>query len=107
MITTHVLDTGHGKPAVGIPVHLELQSFGEEWKEVGNGVTDADGRLPALVPPGANLVAGVYRLIFDVETYNSGFYPRIVVEFRVNDPSEHYHVPLLLGPFGYTTYRGS
>jgi 5-hydroxyisourate hydrolase len=106
-ITTHVLDTTRGRPAAGIPVTLEFQASAEEWKKVGQGTTDTDGRIKTLVDPAAELTPGVYRLTFNVESYQRAFYPRVVVEFRVENPKEHYHIPLLLGAFGYTTYRGS
>ena len=103
MITTHVLDTSEGRPASGVPVVLE-----HEGKEIGRGATDADGRLKVGEPP----ARGEYRLTFDTKTYfasrkKEGFYPRVTVTFAVADPNQHYHVPLLLSPFGYSTYRGS
>jgi 5-hydroxyisourate hydrolase len=106
-ISTHVLDTSLGKPAQGIRVELE---YGGAM--VGSGVTDADGRVPDLVPKSATLEEGDYRLTFFVGDYfaNGGrqsFYSQIVVNFRITANSEHYHVPLLLSPFGYSTYRGS
>src|SRR5262245_27415715 len=107
MITTHVLDTTSGRPAAGIPVTLDLQVSGSEWKQVGRKATDSDGRIRSFMDSGTRLIKGIYRLTFDVESYQPGFYPHVVVVFRVDDPSEHYHVPLLLGQFGYTTYRGS
>jgi 5-hydroxyisourate hydrolase len=106
-ITTHVLDTTRGRPAAGIPVTLDVQVSDQEWNQLGKAVTDADGRIRNLLGAGARLVPGVYRLTFDVESYQPAFYPHVVVVFRVEDPSEHYHVPLLLSKFGYTTYRGS
>ena len=111
-ITTHVLDTSRGRPAAGVPVELELRDGSGAWRRIGHGATDADGRLRTLMPGGEALLAGVYRLTFDVEKYFAGvgataFYPRVVVEFTVLEGETHYHVPLLLSPFGYTTYRGS
>jgi 5-hydroxyisourate hydrolase len=109
-ITTHVLDVARGRPASGMTVVLERQSGAEAWAEVGRGVTDGDGRIPPLAalpsPP------GVYRLTFDTGAYfraqrTSGFYPKVAVVFEVGEGEEHHHVPLLLSPFGYTTYRGS
>lgn len=104
-ISTHVLDTAAGSPAPGLSVRLERGS-GEAWDVVGEGVTDGDGRLGDL---GSELVAGTYRLRFDTGAYHEGrgFYPEVVVTFEVADPSQHHHVPLLLSPFGYSTYRGS
>ncbi|MEO1366953.1 MAG: hydroxyisourate hydrolase [Acidobacteriota bacterium] len=105
-ITTHILDTARGAPAAGVDVTL----FGAAG-ELGRGTTDADGRVGDLLAPGT-LEAGVYRLHFAVAAYlesrgESGFYPGVDVHFRVDDPGQHYHVPLLLSPFGYSTYRGS
>lgn len=111
-ITTHVLDTARGCPASGLSVVLEVQSAGREWEVLGKGTTDADGRVQQLLPEGATLVAGTYRLTFDTQSYFSsqrqlGFYPQVMVAFAVRDTTQHYHVPLLLSPFGYSTYRGS
>jgi 5-hydroxyisourate hydrolase len=103
-LSTHVLDTSVGRPAGDVPVRL--QARGEDgWQEVLDGRTDADGRLTGW---GVD-AAGVYRLVFDTAAYlgPDAFYPRVTVVFRVTDPAEHYHVPLLLSPFGYSTYRGS
>lgn len=110
-ITTHVLDTSKGRPAAGVPVELETRDGGT-WRHIGRGVTDADGRLRTLMPSEAPLVSGVYRLVFDTAHYfhaanETAFYPRVVVEFNIVDGQQHYHVPLLLNPFGYTTYRGT
>jgi 5-hydroxyisourate hydrolase len=107
MITTHVLDTTRGRPAAGIPVTLDFEASPHEWKRLGKDVTDADGRARNLTAADADLTKGVYRLTFDVESYQQGFYPQVILVFRVDDPTEHYHVPLLLSRFGYTTYRGS
>jgi 5-hydroxyisourate hydrolase len=110
MITTHVLDTAQGRPAAGIRVVLEAED-GDGWAPVGGGVTDADGRVPGLVAEGA-LRAGVHRLTFatgawfDAEGIE-GFYPVVTVVCLIEDPQAHYHVPLLLSPYGYSTYRGS
>src|SRR5438128_2382070 len=82
------------------------------WKLVGKGTTNSDGRISDLVPKEATLNAGVYRLIFDTAKYfaarnTDAFYPQVTIVFKIHDPAEHYHVPLLLNPFGYSTYRGS
>ena len=111
-ITTHVLDTARGRPAAGLPVTLEIQLADGGWKLLGHGPTDADGRQRNLLPEGAPLVRGVYRLLFETAAYFTangleGFYPRVTVVFEVRDPAQHYHVPLLLSPHGYSTYRGS
>ena len=106
-ITTHVLDTARGLPAAGIGVTLEAES-GAGWRTVGTGVTDADGRARNLLPEGEALAAGVYRLTFDTHAYQpDGLYPAVSVTFRVREPQRHHHIPLLLSPNGYTTYRGS
>ncbi len=111
-ITTHVLDTAKGRPASGIPVVLEIRSADQQWKALGKGKTDSDGRVKDLLPGGAKLEAGVYRLTFDVARYFraqnvENFHPEISILFAVRDTAQHYHVPLLLSPYAYTTYRGS
>lgn len=110
-ITTHVLDTALGRPAGGVPVTLERQDEAG-WAVIGQGATDLDGRLRDLLPPDHTLIPGVYRLAFTVGVYFlarnlPGFYPEVSVVFIVHDATEHYHVPLLLSPYGYSTYRGS
>lgn len=112
MITTHVLDTSRGRPAADVRVTLEQGSTSADWRVIGRGVTDADGRLRTLTPESGSLAPGVYRLVFQTDAYFAAqgvraFYPHIVVSFEVADGTAHYHVPLLLSPFGYTTYRGS
>lgn len=110
-ITTHVLDTSRGRPASGI--HVELESHdGHAWQRVGQGVTDSEGRLRSLAPEDVPLAGGVYRLTFDTAAYfgaqnTAAFYPRVLIEFTVAEGESHYHVPLLLSPFGYSTYRGT
>ncbi|HVR40435.1 MAG TPA: hydroxyisourate hydrolase [Thermoanaerobaculia bacterium] len=104
-ITTHILDIARGRPAAGIAVTLEIRD-GVAWKTIGGGTTDADGRCRTLTP--SNIAPGTYRITFDVATYNTdGFFPHVAIEFHVRDAAQHYHVPLLLSPFGYSTYRGS
>ncbi len=110
-ITTHVLDTSLGKPASGVPVVLEVEEIGTGWKQVARGATDEDGRLRDLLGDAA-LVEGTYRLTFDTHTYFAdrkvtSLYPQVAVVFSVRDAAEHHHIPLLLSPFGYSTYRGS
>lgn len=110
-ITTHVLDTSAGRPAAGVPVTLERQTTRTEWKQLARGSTDADGRLSNLLAPG-HLAKGTYRLTFDTGAYfrrhrMHTFYPRVTVVFAVRDGKQHYHIPLLLSPYGYSTYRGS
>jgi 5-hydroxyisourate hydrolase len=102
-VTTHVLDTSRGRPAAGIPVLLE-RALDSGWREVGRGTTDGDGRVSDLLA--ARPDDGRYRLTFDTGAY-SHFYPEVTVTFVVGGGEEHYHVPLLLSPFGYSTYRGS
>ena len=111
-ITTHVLDTSLGKPASGVAVVLEIHAGTERWKELGRGVTDLNGRIAAFNPPLVGLERQVYRLRFSTGAYFAArhvrtFYPEIPVVVEIEDPSQHYHVPLLLSPFGYSTYRGS
>lgn len=111
MITTHVLDTARGIPAVGVSVVLEMRQQGE-WHPIGRGTTDAGGRLTTLTRD-RPLQSGTYRLTFDVATYHreqglgTVFFADVQVAFTVHDPGAHYHVPLLLSPFGYSTYRGT
>ena len=110
-ITTHVLDTARGRPAAGVPVTLEVEAAGG-WILLGKGTTNADGRLSDLMPDETSIEAGVYRLIFDTSTYFAGnnvpaFYPQVTVVFKIENTNQHHHVPLLLSPFGYSTYRGS
>ncbi len=102
-LSTHVLDTSVGRPAADVPVTLR----DSDGTSIGDGVTDADGRIARIGPE--PLRPGHYQLVFDTLAYlgGEGFYPRVTVWFTVTDPAEHYHVPLLLNPFGYATYRGS
>jgi 5-hydroxyisourate hydrolase len=109
-ITTHVLDTARGRPAAELPIWLEhLGPAG--WTKIGEGRTDADGRLRSLTGP--TIAAGEYRLYFDTGAYfraqrvTEAFYPEAVIHFVVTNPSEHFHVPLLMSPWSYSTYRGS
>ena len=114
MISTHILDTARGRPATGVRVvleHLDPDGGSLLGREISRGETDADGRIRELSPAGV-LDAGRYRLIFDTGAYFTAlgvaaFYPQVVVVFVVRDATQHYHVPLLLSPFGYSTYRGT
>jgi 5-hydroxyisourate hydrolase len=112
-ITTHVLDTARGQPAVDVSVTLQRHAEAPDmWVVVGRGRTDTDGRLRTLLEEGPPVRPGVYRLLFDTGPYfaaqgRPAFYPRVAIEFEVADGKAHYHVPLLVSPFGYTTYRGS
>jgi len=108
-ITTHVLDTALGRPAAGVTVLLAKPSGGG-WLTIGRGATDADGRCRTLLKEGA-LKKGTYRLTFGTAAYfkktgQTGFYPSVSILFAVRD-ARHHHVPLLLSPWGYSTYRGS
>jgi 5-hydroxyisourate hydrolase len=109
-ITTHVLDTSRGRPAVGIEVGLQVRD-GREWRVLGKGLTDGSGRCNILSED-QTVTAGTYRLLFNVAPYYQEqhidtFYSEIPVVFEILHPDTHYHVPLLLSPFGYSTYRGS
>ncbi len=108
-VTTHILDTGAGRPAAGVAVVLYARD-GAGWNLVAAGTTDADGRAKDLGPE--LLPAGTYRLNFDTGAYydrldTATFFPEVDLVFAVSDAGEHYHVPLLLSPFAYSTYRGS
>ena len=109
-LSTHILDTALGRPAVGVAVALARQD-GEGWVVVGTGATDADGRCRTLLGEGA-MEAATYRLRFGTAEYYAaqgvkGLYPYVDIVFTVADPAQHYHIPLLLTANGYTTYRGS
>jgi 5-hydroxyisourate hydrolase len=104
-ITTHVLDTARGRPAQGVPVVLAILR-GDQWTVISCGTTDADGRLRTLTD-GVAVERATYRLTFDTSAYGTRFFPEVAIVFRVEDPAQHHHVPLLLSPFGYSTYRGS
>jgi 5-hydroxyisourate hydrolase len=133
-LSTHALDTASGKPAEGLPLLLEQQSDTEGWKqyqhqriagtlseassapvwqELAQGITNSDGRCPELFSEGENqLEPGIYRMSFDTAHYFAkhkltGFYPRVEVIFEIHHTDQHYHVPLLISPFGFSTYRGS
>ena len=104
-LSTHVLDAVHGRPAAGLAVRLE-QHGPDGWTLLDERVTGPDGRIADLSP---GLAAGNYRLVFDTGSYlgPQAFYPEVVVSFRAEGAGQHYHVPLLLSPFAYSTYRGS
>ena len=111
-ITTHVLDVARGRPAAGMAVVLERSGETGNWLEIGRGTTNADGRVTDLLADGTVLANGAYRLRFATADYFlalgvRGFYPEVQVVFQIEDPGGHYHVPLLLSPYGYSTYRGS
>ena len=109
-LTTHVLDTARGRPAANLTVTL-FEPVGNDWQQRATGTTDSDGRIGDLLEPD-NLASGTYRLTFATGAYFAarnvtGFYPAVSIDFEVRDPIQHHHVPLLLSPYGYSTYRGS
>ena len=106
-ITTHVLDTAAGRPAAGIAVVLELFTEATHtWTILAHGATDSDGRASGLLSGDHVLQPGLYGLRFDTSGI-SPFFPEVSIRFRIENPGQHYHVPLLLSPYGYSTYRGS
>lgn len=107
MISTHILDTHLGEPAEGVTVELQMQD-GDSWKSISSGVTNSDGRIVYECP----YEEGVYRLDFEIESYYAKtkqefFFMSVPIIFKISNTERKYHVPLLLNPFGYTTYRGS
>jgi 5-hydroxyisourate hydrolase len=111
-ITSHVLDTSSGKPAHGVVVILEMRDGPDGWSELARATTDSGGRIAEFDPPLKSLTRQVYRLRFATGAYFATmhvrtFYPEVPVVVEIDDPTQHYHIPLLLSPFGYSTYRGS
>lgn len=111
-ISTHVLDTTLGKPAPGVPVRLERRQTAGHWSVLQTTRTDQDGRCIQLLPDESALAAGLYRLVFDTHSYFAekkvaSLYPMVEVTFEVREGESHFHIPLLLSPNGYTTYRGT
>lgn len=115
-VTTHILDTSLGCPARGVTIRMERQTSSGSWCPLATGSTNSDGRVTDLLPgfydTAGIFASGLYRLTFDVAGYYARlgqecFYPDVVISFYVVDPTQHYHVPLLLNPYGYSTYRGS
>jgi 5-hydroxyisourate hydrolase len=111
-ISTHVLDTALGKPAARVPVRLEQRGKDGRWITLGSSTTDADGRCAQMVAESQSVAEGLYRLVFDTATYYaaqnvSGLYPVVEITFEVRKGESQFHIPLLLSPNGYTTYRGS
>jgi 5-hydroxyisourate hydrolase len=109
-LTTHILDTSKGRPAEGIEISL-FQQHGKDWEQIAKAVTNADGRVADLLKNEEVLSAGVYKMHFDIQSYFNAqslksFYPFVEIVFFI-EGAEHYHIPLLLSPFGYSTYRGS
>jgi 5-hydroxyisourate hydrolase len=110
-ITTHILDTTRGLPAPNVPISLYRKS-GNDWEKLSGGVTNNDGRLPGLLEEGVKLPAGIYRMHFETSVYfaaneEQGVYPFVDIVFELDSKGAHYHIPLLLTAFGYSTYRGS
>jgi 5-hydroxyisourate hydrolase len=110
-ITTHVLDVSAGRPAAGVPVIVEALAVDGTWAEKGSGLTDGDGRLKDLAA-GNQSLPGTYRVTFNTSAYFAaqnitGLYPQVTIVFEITNATEDYHIPLLLSPYGYSTYRGS
>jgi 5-hydroxyisourate hydrolase len=111
-ISTHILDTVQGKPAADVPVRLEKKLMAGDWRLLNSARSDLNGRCAQLLPENEDLSAAVYRLIFDTGSYYASqrvdaLYPIVEVTFQARDGESHFHIPLLLSPNGYTTYRGS
>ena len=111
-ISTHVLDTARGTPASGMSVNLERHDSSGEWRTLSSRQTDRDGRCSQLLPEGKGISPGTYRLAFDTGNYYrtqgvESLYPMVLVTFTVLEGERDFHIPLLLSPHGYTTYRGS
>jgi len=109
-LTTHVLDTALGQPAMGVPIVLE-RATSDGYEQIGQGETDADGRLTTLLAD-QDFTPGIYLLHFDTDSYFAAtkrecFYPEVAILFKAKDTAQNHHVPLLVSPFGYSTYRGS
>ncbi len=110
-ITSHILDTSIGMPAAAVLITL-MQQQGDDWLMLGSGETDSDGRVADFTQSDDVLPAGIYKLTFYLSQYyeqtdRSSFYPHVDVAFEIEGDGQHYHVPLLLNPYGYSTYRGS
>ena len=108
-ISTHILDTGCGRPAGGVHVDLEVRNNDDSWTALAEAWTDEDGRVKPFFLVESHLDAGVYRLTFAKNGYvrQECFYPQVTIVFEIDDTTQHYHIPLLLCPYGYSTYRGS
>ncbi len=108
-LTLHALDTAGGKPAAGLG-YTVFRIDGDTRTALASGKTNDDGRCEAPMLTGGALTAGVYEVLFDVAAWRgdgTGFYDLVPIRFKVRDAGQHYHIPLLISPFGYTTYRGS
>ncbi|MGA3088384.1 MAG: hydroxyisourate hydrolase [Terriglobales bacterium] len=110
-ISTHILDLSLGQPAPNVPLRVERQYAGH-WRLLASARTDRDGRCSRLLPEEEGLSAGVYRLSFDTAAYFAArdlesLYPVVEITFQVRDGEQHFHLPLLLSPYGFSTYRGS
>ena len=110
--TTHVLDTSLGMPAASVPVSLAAQQSDGSWKTLAHGATDSDGRWRPSIANESAPGAGTYKLTFDTNAYfrarnTEGFFPAVEITFSIRDAAQNYHVPLLLSPYSYSTYRGS
>lgn len=111
-ISTHVLDVAQGKPAKEMPVRLDRRAAAGAWTRLNSSLTDGDGRCGQLLPENESLRPGIYRLAFDTASYHvaqnvEGLYPVVEITFQVREGDSNFHIPLLLSPHGYTTYRGS
>jgi 5-hydroxyisourate hydrolase len=111
-ISTHILDTARGKPAAAVLVRLELRESSGSWRRLSSATTDSDGRCTQLLPETEPLTEGTYRLTFDTADYFEAqgvqtLYPYVEIAFRVANGESHFHIPLLVSPNGYTTYRGT
>jgi len=111
-ITTHVLDTTRGLPAKNLPITLYQQTDNRLWHQLATGITDQDGRIAQFLENSIKLPAGLYRMHFDTKSYfdsiaAKGFYPYVDIAFELDASGDHYHIPLLLSGYGYSTYRGS
>jgi 5-hydroxyisourate hydrolase len=111
-ISTHVLDIASGKPAKDVPVRLERRDAARNWQLLASQRTNEDGRCSQLLAGGEALEAGIYRLSFETAAYFAALkveslYPLVEITFQVREGEKHFHIPLLLSPNGYTTYRGT
>ena len=110
-LSVHILDLQSGQPTAGVNVTLEARD-GQQWRTLGQATTDAQGRVRALYPEGKQMTAGAYRIVFKTGEHYARlrqptFFDQIPVEFKVDNTAQHYHIPLLLSPYGYSTYRGN